>query len=115
METNIAPAVSSQAGLELFQPADLQVNFAGTHLSPIIFDTGASLAITGERNDFLPQTFREVTTLKLGGMAAGAPITGKGNVAWTLSCDNGDQVAIITRCYIVPTASTRLTNSSTDL
>ena len=35
-------------------------------------------------------------------------ITGKGNVAWTLSCDNGDQVTIITRCYLVPTASTRL-------
>jgi len=81
LSVNTAPVVSLQAGLELLSPMDLQVNIAGTHLCPIIFDTGASLAITGDRNDFLPDTYEEVTTLRLGGMASGAPITGKGNVA----------------------------------
>ena len=94
--------------MELIQPSDLQVNLANSIYSPIIFDTGASLAITGDKEDFLPDTFKEVTSLKLGGMAAGALITGAGNVAWTFSCNNGDNLAIITRCYLVPSANTRL-------
>ena len=106
--SNTAPAVSIKAGLELILPTDLQVNQATNVLVPIIFDTGASLAITGDKQDFLPNTFKEVTSLKLGGMAAGALITGAGNVAWTFSCENGDNLAIITRCYLVPSANTRL-------
>ena len=82
---NTAPAVSIKAGLELIQPTDLQVKLANNAFVPIIFDTGASLVITGDKQDFLPNTFKEVTSLKLGGMAAGALITGAGNVAWIFS------------------------------
>ena len=105
---NTAPAVSSKAELELLTPQDLQVNMASHKLQPIIFDTGASLAITGDKQDFLPSTYHEVTTLKLGGMAAGASITGVGDVAWTFACSNGDQLALITKCYHVPSANSRL-------
>ena len=105
---NTSPAVSIKAGLELIQPTDLQVNLANNASVPIIFDTGASLAITGDKQDFLPNTFKEVAPLKLGGMAARALITGAGNVAWTFSCENGDNLAIITCCYLVPSANTRL-------
>ena len=41
-------------------------------------------------------------------MAAGALISGTGNVAWTFSCENGANLAIITRCYLDPSANTRL-------
>ena len=108
VESLAAPAISTKAGLELLKPVDLQLNLTGNAPCTVIFDTGASLAITGDKQDFLPNTFKEVTSLKLGGMAAGAPITGEGNVSWTFPCNNGDQMAIITKCYLVPTATTRL-------
>ena len=41
-------------------------------------------------------------------MAVCAEISGVGNVAWTFPCNNGDQLAIVTRCYLVPSATTRL-------
>ena len=87
---------------------ELQANLAVHNASPVIFDTGASLAITGDEQDFLPDTLTEVTSLKPGGMAAGAPITGVGNVAWIFPCINGDQIAIIIKCYLVPSATARL-------
>ena len=71
-------------------------------------DSGASLAITGDRQDFLPDTYQEVKSLKLGGMAGGTAIDGLGDVAWTFQCDNGDRITIITKCYHVPSARTRL-------
>ena len=46
---NTAPAISAKAELELLIPKDLQVNMAQHKLKPVIFDTGASLAITGDK------------------------------------------------------------------
>ena len=77
--------VSQEAGLELLTPSDVQVNMALQPLYPVIFDTGASLAITGNKQDFLPNTYKEVHSLKLGGMAAGATINGAGDIAWTFA------------------------------
>lgn len=105
---NNAPTVSIEAGLELLKPAEIEMNVAMQNQQPIIMDTGASLAITGNKQDFLPDTYQEVTSLALGGMAAGAKIEGVGNVMWTFPCDNGDQMAIILKCYLVPSANARL-------
>ena len=57
MDDNTAPAVSIEAGLELIKSIDLQVNLDDNHSNPVIFDTGASLAIPGDKQDFLPDTF----------------------------------------------------------
>ena len=108
MAFNMAATVSVQAGLELFNPSDIQMNLASSSKSPIIFDTRANLAITGNKQDFLPDIYKEVSALKLGGMAAGAKIVWIGNIAWTFPCTNEDQLAIITQCYLVPSATTRL-------
>ena len=86
----------------------MEVNLALQNQHAVIMDTGASLAITGDKNDFLPNTYKEITSLKLGGMAAGTSIDGLGDVAWTFSCDNEDQISIITKSYYVPSAKTRL-------
>ena len=107
-ESHAAPAVSIEAGLELFESRDIEINLADKRVSPVIFDTGASLVIPGDQADFLPNTLKPISSLKVGGMAAGASITGVGNVAWIFPCDNGDQLAIITKCYLVPNASSRL-------
>ena len=92
----------------MFNSSDLQVNMIGYTLQPIFFDTGASLAITGNQQDFMTYTYKEVKSLNLGGMAADASIVGIGDVAWTFACNNGDQLALITRCYHVSSANTRL-------
>ena len=105
---NTAPTISKTAALELLQPPDLHINTAIHNLQPVIFDTGASHAITGDKSDFLPNTYREVHSLKLGGMAAGATINGVGDIAWTFGCNNGDQLSILTKYYYVPNANTRL-------
>ena len=52
MTLNMAAAVSVQAGLELFNPSDIQMNLASSSKSPIIFDTRANLAITGNKPRF---------------------------------------------------------------
>ena len=76
-----APTVSSEAGLELLKEQELEVNLSIQDNQPIIIDTGASLAITGNKMDFLPNTYYEVNALKLGEMAAETRIEGIGNVA----------------------------------
>ena len=81
MLCNTAPTISKTAAMELLQPPDLHINTAIHNLQPVFFDTGASLAITGDKSDFLPNTYREVHSLKLDGMAAGATIHGVGDIA----------------------------------
>ena len=87
---------------------ELEVNLSIQDNQLIIIDTGASLAITGNKMDFLPNTYYEVNALKLGGMVAGDRIEGICNVVWTFPCDNGDSLAILTKCYYVPSTNTRL-------
>ena len=52
-----APAVSTEAGLELLKADEMEVNLAYQNQYPVIRDTGASLAITGDKSDFLPNTY----------------------------------------------------------
>ena len=107
-EGNIAPAILVKAQDKLFSSLDLEVNIISRPVNPVIFDTGASLAITGHQQDFLPNSFKATQQLKLGGMASGVSITGVGNVAWTFQCQNNDQLTVITKCYLVPSTNTRL-------
>ena len=108
VQSYAVPTVSADSSLELLEVHKLEANMAINNYHPIIIGTGASLAITGNKQDFIPNIYQEVTSLKLGGMAAGAKIDGVGNVAWSFPCENGDQMAIVTKCYHVPTARTRL-------
>ena len=108
VQSYAVPTVSADSSLELLEVHKLEANMAINNYHPIIIGTGASLAITGNKQDFIPNIYQEVTSLKLGGMAAGAKIDVVGNVAWSFPCDNGDQMVIVTKYYHVPTARTRL-------
>ena len=59
---------------------DLEVNISPSIVNPVIFDTGASLAITMDKNDFIEslKNLRQPTTLS--GMANGVKIAGIGKV-----------------------------------
>jgi hypothetical protein len=74
---------------------------------PVIFDSGASIAISGNRGDFVGSIRPPASDLSLGGMARGAKVEGIGNVHWkfqTASCS----LTLILTCYYVPDCKARL-------
>ena len=76
---------------------------------PIIFDTGASLAITQDITDFNgPLSVLPSGNLRLGGMANGLKITGMGMVTWTFTNPDGSEIQIKGQAYHVPGAKAQL-------
>ena len=75
---------------------------------PIIFDTGASLAISPCVDDFVPGSIKKLHNRYLGGLANGLPISGVGTVRWTFKTGGDKDLIIMTRCYHVPNAKARL-------
>jgi hypothetical protein len=55
----------------------------------IILDTGASLAITPNADDFIGPVTVPPGERRLGGMAQGMPIEGVGTVCWTFTAEDG--------------------------
>ena len=103
-ESNIAP--SFNAHTHLLRP-DAFLSFKQSR-HPIIFDTGASLAITFDKNDFEGPIQSPNRPMKLGGMANGLEIEGIGTVAWGFTAADGSEIVLRTQCYYVPRANARL-------
>ena len=76
--------------------------------SAVIFDTGASLGITHDIQDFDGPLTIPDCDLRLGGMANGLKIAGVGPVTWTFSNKDGTEVQIRSQCYYVPQSKMRL-------
>lgn len=74
---------------------------------PVIFDSGASIAITGNKGDFVGPLLPPATDLCLGGMAHGAKVEGIGNVHWRFQSGSCSLTLILT-CYYVPDFRARL-------
>ena len=73
----------------------------------VIFDSGASLAISPSKDDFVGPIQQLPTERRLGGMAAGMLIEGIGTVRWTFQI--GTQFLVVnSRCYYVPDSKARL-------
>ena len=77
-------------------------------MKAIIFDTGASLAITPDKLNFDGPLTVPKGDLRLGGMANGLPIEGIGPVTWTFSKSDGTEVRIRSMAYHVAGAKARL-------
>ncbi|KAI2512823.1 hypothetical protein MHU86_1612 [Fragilaria crotonensis] len=75
---------------------------------PVIFDTGASLAITYDKADFDDPLTIPNGDLRLGGMANGLRIEGVGPVTYTFSNGENDDVVVRSMAYYVPKAKARL-------
>ena len=71
---------------------------------PIIFDTGASLAITPDITDFNGPLSVPSGNLRLGGMANGLKIAAIGMVTWTFTNPDGSEIQIKGQAYHVPGA-----------
>jgi hypothetical protein len=74
---------------------------------PIIIDTGASIAISGNKNDFVGSIRPPLQDLRLGGMAQGAKVEGIGAVKWHLHTKSGN-ISVAVNCYYVPACQARL-------
>jgi hypothetical protein len=75
---------------------------------PIIVDTGASLCVTHDKNDFVTPLTSSSIPRQLGGLAHGLSISGKGLVNWTFISDSGKILRLIIEVYYVPSAGVRL-------
>jgi hypothetical protein len=75
---------------------------------PVIFDTGASLAITHDKFDFSGPITLPKTDLRLGGMANGLKIEGIGPITWTFSNGAEAPMTVTGMAYYVPQAKARL-------
>ena len=75
---------------------------------PVIFDTGASLAITHDKSDFDGPLTVPKEDLRLGRMANGLKIEGVGPVIWMFANGEGDDVSVRGMAYYVPQAKARL-------
>jgi hypothetical protein len=84
------------------------VSIRGSAKHAVIFDTGASLGITFDREDFDGPLTIPDGDLRLGGMAQGLKIEGVGPVNWTLTNTDGSELTIRSQCYYVPEAKVRL-------
>jgi hypothetical protein len=68
---------------------------------PICIDSGASLTISNNKDDFL--CLRPITDQHLSGIATGLPISGIGTLKWTFLTDSGAAVALhIMQALYVP-------------
>jgi hypothetical protein len=77
-------------------------------LAQIIFDTGASLAISLFRSDFVADPTPLARPTQLGGMGKGLQIEGVGTVAWTFTAKDKSEIQLRVRAYYVPAAKARV-------
>ena len=96
-ELNMAPSTATD-----FMNGITQANYF-----PIIFDPGASLAISPFKEDFIGECSAPEHPLFLGGLANGMPIEGIGTVEWTFRAGK-QNLAIKTKFYYVPRCKARL-------
>ncbi|MGH7974545.1 MAG: hypothetical protein ACREBR_03375, partial [bacterium] len=74
----------------------------------IVFDTGASVAVTPDRNDFIGELRAPPTNLVLKGISRGLPVQGIGTIRWYVM-DDCDRLKVIeTEAYYVPDIPIRL-------
>ena len=87
-----------QSGMLASDPHAL-VSIGGSAKHSVIFDTGASLGITFDREDFDGPLTIPDGDLRLGGMAQGLKIEGVGPVNWTFCNVDGSELTIRSQCY----------------
>jgi hypothetical protein len=77
-------------------------------IAPIIFDMGASLAITPNQHDFVEPPTSLGRPVTLGGMANDLEIKGIGMVALSFDAAGGSEIQLLTQAHWVPNSKARL-------
>ena len=112
VETNLPPSTPpSHLGLNTALNGNINfldcLNPSQLNRFPVIFDSGASVAITGNRNDFVGQLQSPLGDQCIGEMAQGAKVEGIGTVKWHFRTKTG-ALTLAVNCYYVPTCKVRL-------
>jgi hypothetical protein len=68
---------------------DSKVSYTHNDLLPIVFDTGATIFVSPNPNDFILWAYRGHMPNKLNGITASTDVFGVGIVRWTLWDDRG--------------------------
>lgn len=84
------------------------ISIDGEQRKLVLFDTGASLGITFDKNDFDGPLIVLGGDLRLGGMAQGLKIEDVGPVTWTFRNSDGSELMIRLQCYYVLESRMRL-------
>jgi Reverse transcriptase (RNA-dependent DNA polymerase)/GAG-pre-integrase domain len=79
-----------------------------SHKFPLVWDSGASISVTHDPDDFPEGVAMADTPATLQGLAAGLQVAGRGIVHWNVLDANGQLRAIKTRALLVPKCSQRL-------
>jgi hypothetical protein len=82
-------------------------------LLQVLVDTGASVCITHERNDFTSPLILPDKPMVIGGLAHGLAMEGKGTVDWTFLMDDGHFWTVSLEAYYVPQGGRRLLSPQT--
>lgn len=78
----------------------------------VIWDSGASISISSNRNDFVGPLKPAPAGLKIKGLAKGLRIAGIGHVAWTFIDETGMLRTLKLPAYYVPSADVRLLSTT---
>ena len=102
----LKPELNFSSSVNLFEDPSAFFS-ADRNTVPVIFDTGASLAITSSNEDFVKPSQPLHSPLFLGGMADGLEVMGIGEISWTFVADDNTEVQIFTDGYYVPQGKAR--------
>jgi len=75
----------------------------------IIFDTGATMSVTGFKEDFVDHKVEPLDGINvLRGIAKDVPIVGRGTVSWNVIDDDGNVRELLVQAYFAPQCPVRL-------
>ena len=95
------PFLAASTADKTIKSNDNALTFSCVNIFPLILDTGASLAITLHKDDSICSLDTVNQPKRLGGMANGLEIQGKGLVNWKFITKSGHD-GFSTHAYFVP-------------
>ena len=111
LHVNIARAPTLKIALQA--PARMRNSLGPTvNLCPVIWDSGASISITPDTNDFDGTMKRPGTITQLKGIARGLQIKGQGEVTWAFHDVNGNLRELKIPAFYVPGIKVRLLSTT---
>lgn len=84
------------------------INLGDLPYFPVIWDTGASVSLTHDKDDFVGRIDPPPNNLQLKGLGSGLAVTGVGTVYWYLLTDDGTVRIFKLLAFLVPSATNRL-------
>jgi hypothetical protein len=112
-ESSLDLATPSCFKMALQPPARFRNAMRKESTFSVIWDSGASISISSNRDDFVGPMSSAGMGVRLKGIVKGLPIQGQGHVMWTMLDTSGQLRALKLPAYHVPQARVRLLSTTT--